>query len=305
MPRPRGRLGYALGGVALVLVVGGSCALAGVVLLAWAVWPKVQEHYPTPAPRADPAAFRETLGRVHAAVPEPEGLAARPCPDAEILARAGRFATTGLQGQALLPIPQVSYDALGVYARRGPTQHDRPGGAWPTAREDFGFDPAPATGPDDWLWLEDFALRRLFHPNLRDGAAAAPDEGAREEDRTIRETVDRRYLAVLRARQRAMPKTRTKGEDLGGLRTRRRALTRGQSFDPGVFHGAVVVMDLASAAAVCQAPVDAESAQELEYTARGPFKSRPSDVVRDDFQDRLRRAARDALAAQSRLLELR
>jgi hypothetical protein len=59
------------------------------------------------------------------------------------------------------------------------------------------------------------------------------------------------------------------------------------------------------AAAVCQGPVDAESSVSLVYTARGPFKSRPSDVVRGDFQGHLRQAARAALAARSGLLELR
>jgi hypothetical protein len=281
------------------VAAGGSCVLVGVLLLGWAIWPEVQKHQPTPAPTADPAAFQQALARVHAAVPDPAGLEARACPDAEILAAARGQVGTGRHGEAVLHIPQVGYESLGTYAREGPTRHERPGGVWPTAREDFGFDPAPPQGPDDWLWLDDFALRLVFHPNLREGP---PDE--RWADRIVREVQAKRYLAVLRAREQAMPRTREKGEAMG-LRGRRRRLTRGQSFEPGVFHGALVIMDLERAVAVCQAPVDAESADELDYSARAPFKSRPSDVVRDDFQDHLRQAARAALAANSGLLALR
>jgi hypothetical protein len=90
-------------------------------------------------------------------------------------------------------------------------------------------------------------------------------DAARERDRIVRDVLGTRYLAVLRAAQRAMPRPRQKGEPLG-LRGRRRVLTRGESFDPGVFHGAIVIMDLESATAVCQANLDAESSDRLDGT---------------------------------------
>jgi hypothetical protein len=307
MARPRQSRGYLFAAMGLGLVLAGSCALGGGLMLAWAIlWPDVPQPQASPVPKVDPAAFRQALARVHAAVPEPTGIEPRGCPDAEILAGARGQAGTGLQGQAVLAIPQVSYESLGAYARQGPRPYQRSGGVWPTAREDFGFDPAPPQGPDDWLWLEDYGMRLLFHPNLREGGASDPwGDAAREQQRILRDVQARRYLAVLRARERAMPRTREKGEPVSALRMRRRVLVRGRSFDPGRFHGAIVIMDLERAAAVCQGPLDAESAERLEYSTRAPFKHRPSDVVRDDFQDRLRQAARAALAERSRLLELR
>ena len=287
---------FVAGGVALA--VAGSCAVGFVFLLGVAIAPKVREHMPSPSPTVDTDAFRQAMARAHAGVPEPSGLAPRECPDAEILAAAKASVHTGNHGEARLAIPQVSYESLGVYAKDGPTPYQGPFRPPRPTREDLGFDPVPGTGPEDWRWLDDFGLRCVFHPNLdesRDKAWSA--------QQTIHDVQGRRYLAVVRADTRRLPRVSQKGE--AQQWTTRRVLLSGKSFEPGVFKGAVAVMDLETSQPVCQATLDVKNSDSLTYTTRGPLQRRPSDVVAGDFQEHFRDAVRQALEGISSVVQAR
>lgn len=276
-----------------LLTCGGSAAIVVLAIVAAAIAPDER-------PGIDPDEFRQALGRVRARVPEPEDAAEAPCPDAEMARAAGSYVYTHPTGRTSLSIAKVSYESLAEFVEKGPTRLERPPLALLPTREELGFEPTPPAGPDDWLWLEDLGLRQLFHPNLYEGSW--PENSAQL---TMRDVLGRRYLVVLRASARSMPRIANSGVQTD-LFDRRRELKGGDSFTPGVFEGTLTVLDLQSAAVVCRAPLVARSSAVVEYQHRSRFprmRERPSKAVADDFQARFREEYGRALGRISKLLD--
>jgi hypothetical protein len=282
-----------------LLTCAGSCVVG---LLVVGVSSQLGDAKPgaLPSTAVGVEQFRQALARVRANVPEPSAVTETPCPDAEMLRAARVAVTSGSQGEARLRARWVSYETLADFVDKGQTRLERPRPSILPNREELGFDPVPATGPDDWQWLEDGVLPEVFHPNLYEGSYLED-----ELRRTIAEVLANRYLAVLRASNRAMPRILKAGVQLDVL-DRRRELRSGQSFTPGVFQGAILVMDIGAASVVCQATLEARSSATIVYrnrTSLGLMRQQPSKELRSDFQDRFHEAARASLGRISKLLD--
>ena len=283
-----------------LLTCVGSCAVGALVMLGVSIAPEVASRAPSPSPAADVAGLRQAFAQVRASVPTPAEMKETPCPDPEIMRIAESRVTAGLQGEAKLHVRRVSYESLTEFAEKGPTTLERPPLRLLPSREDLGLEPTPDTGPDDWLWLEDVGLREVFHPNLY--------EGYYREDslrKTILDVRNERYLTVMRASERAMPRLINGGVQLDVL-DRRRELRGGQSFSPGVFRGGIVVMDIETASVVCQVPLDVQSSPSLVYRKRarvGPMSQQPSHVLRDDFLEHFHEGARSSMGRITKLLD--
>lgn len=281
--------------------------MGAVVLLSVFIAPEVAKRMPSPPPTTDPGDFRRALGRVRAGMPDPSALGEKPCPDQDIARLAGERVTAGPQGEPRLWLPGVSYESLAEFVDQGPTTLQRPPMNLLPTREELGFEPTPDAGPDDWFWLDDLGLREVFHPNLHELPTPDLSFGKDREDalqRTMRRVLDGRWLAVLRASSRSMPRLMNRGVDLDVF-GRRAEMRSGQSFNPGLFRGGIAVMDIATGAMVCQAALEARSSDVLVYRRRpriAPLKQLPSAVVSDDFKDRFREAAKAAMARVSKLL---
>jgi hypothetical protein len=275
------------------LTCAGSCGIVALAFLATLTKPE-------PSAPVAPDAFRQTLARVHAQVPESPPSADAVCPDDVLRRTASAHITQDANGASRLWIPRVSYESLAEFVEKGPTTLDRPGPSLVPTREELGLDPAPPTGPDDWLWLEDAGLRVVFHPNLT--LDSDPEESRQH---TMQDTLGRRYLAVLRASSRSMPRI-VDGGTQKELLDRRRELRSGENFTPGVFSGLIVVMDVAAASVVCQAPLDVHSSASVVYRHRTRFpliRQQPTQVLADDFQERFRVEVRAAMERISKLAE--
>jgi hypothetical protein len=266
-------------GAGLGLTCGGSCAAGALLVLIGHFAGDTTAPRPSPPARPSPSPspasrwgeLRQVLARARAAVPGPSELAETRCPDGEILRAAGEHASTGGQGQTVLALPGVSYESLAGFVDRGTTRR--------------------ADGDDDWLWLDSADLSRV----RSEGSAR----------RAAEETVGRRYLIVLRASTRSMPKVTGEGARLGVF-SRQVEFRSGESFAPGVFQGGLAVVDVAAARVVCQVPLEVQSGDSFVYRRPvGRFSSlrdKPGDLLRSDFQDRFRKAARAALGRISKLL---
>jgi hypothetical protein len=276
----------------LLAVAGAALLLVGTVvlfLLGMRIGAELEKHRPPP-PRVDPDELRRTLARAYAHVPDPAGLTRVRCPDGEIRGKWRGEVATDLDGTPILWVPLVSYEALGRFVHEGPRP---PAGGWANFRRSLPF----GEQPEEWAWVEDYALEEVFDPNLSDvRGLAAPAYRAEGRLRTMRGVLDRGYLAVLRATTKATPRLLDRGTWVGA---RRRQLQRGRSFEAGAFRGAVVLMDLAAATPVCHAPLAVESSETLVYRATGPPFIGPKRTIESDFRDRFRQQLRAAQASIS------
>jgi hypothetical protein len=246
------------------------------------------------------AQFRQTLGRVRASVQAAPAAADVPCPDPRLVREAKGRLTTGVHGEADLRVTQVTYEALADFVDKGPTTLERRRPSLRFSPEDLGFAPVPDRGPEDWQWLEDSALSVVFHPNLYEGYYR--EDSLRS---TMHEVLAARYLAVLRASKRSLPRIIDAGVEVSPLGYRRE-LRSGASFTPGGFEGSILVMDLDAASVVCQAAVDARSSASIEYRTHTGFfgtSKKPSQALLDDFEDNLRKELRASVGRISALIE--
>jgi hypothetical protein len=217
--------------------------------------------------------LKPSLLRAHAAVPPLSGLTLSPCRDAEIKGRYRDPVSTGIHGEVTLWISTVPLDVLGAWLKGTP----RPG-EW-----------------SEWSWMADSTLRDIMDPSGHD--LPSPGQNLQLLVRSLRQ---RRYLGVFRSSSKALPRLTGEGVAVG---SRARMIEKGKSFDPGFFHGWLIVMDMDTAVAVCQAPIDVESSETLRYWSYGLRGQRPGDVVSEDFKGRFRAASREALARISTLLK--
>jgi hypothetical protein len=295
-PRPRSSP-WLWAGLVFAFLACGCPSAIGVLLLINTPG-GVTKPGASPPPRVTVEQFRQTLGRVRAGVlaaPAPSDL---PCPDPLIFREAKSSVTTGIHGEARLRVTQVSYEALGDFVDKGPTALPRPRPGFHFTGEDFGLAPVPDRGPEDWQWLDNGALAVVFHPDLFEGRDR---EGSLQS--TMREILDARYLVVLHASQRSMPRIIDAGTKIG--LSRRSELRTGESFTPGGFQGALLVMDIDAASIVCQAKIDARSSASIEYRSRTGLlpSEKPSEALLGDFKDHLREAVHASLERISTLLQ--
>lgn len=243
--------------------------------------------------------FRAILARVRERVPEPAAFEDMPCPDEKIGASAAAIVAQGADDGAR-HLRTLSYESLAEFVDHGPTPLDVPPRTlWP-AREDLGFEPEPDTSSDrnaDWLFLDEVGLREVIHPNLYEGYYA---DSAFQ--RTIQQTLDDRYLGVLRASRRAFPRILNAGTPLDGHRWE---LRRGENFRSGILDGGIAIVDLSTGEIMCQARIEASSSSALGYVHRGSRSERtqnPKRLLQEDFRDRARQATRDALARITKVM---
>jgi hypothetical protein len=258
----RSRGGGILLALALALVLG-CCGFFGAVVM-WVNGTSDKEAMETATHQI--AGLKPLLMRVYAAVPPLSGLALKPCADVEIKARYRDPVSTGTHGEAVLWVSRVPHDVLGAWLQ-GARFHEE--------------------GPQ-WFWLADSTTKDIMEPSRYD----LPSLG-RHIQSEVRRFRQRRYLGVLRSSSQDMPRATGEGAPFSG---RVRLLEKGKSFEPGFFHGWLVVMDMDTASATCQAPIDVESHETLTYWSYGPMSRRPNEVLSGDFKDRLRTASKDALA---------
>jgi hypothetical protein len=281
-----------------LLACGGPCAIG--VLLVVSTPGGITNLGASPPPPVQLEHFRQTLGRVRASARTAPASADVPCPDPLILGAAKSSVTTGVHGEARLRVTHVTYEALADFVDKGPTTPPRPGPSLRFSREDLGLAPVPDRSPEDWQWLEDGALAVVFHPNLYEGYYR--EDSLRS---TMRDVLGARYLAVLRASKRSMPRIIDGGVKLGVL-GQRRELRSGESFTPGGFQGAVLVMDVDAGSIVCQATIDAHSSASIEYRTRSGLlgmSQQPSQVLLSDFKGNFRGAAGVSLKRISAVVE--
>jgi hypothetical protein len=284
-------LGFAL------LTCGCPCAIGVLTVIGTPGGIKKRGASPSPPIRLEQ--FRQTLGRVRAGVLAAPAGADVPCPDPLILSQAKGSVTTGVHGEAQLHVTHVTYEALADFVDKGPTTLERPGPSLRFSREDLGLSPVPDRGPEDWQWLESLGLAEVFHPNLYQGSYL---EDSLQSD--MRHVLGERYLIVLRASKRSRPRIIDGGVEVG-LLGRRSELRSGESFIPGGFQGAILVMDVDAASVVCQATIDARSSASIEYRTRAGLlpRQQPSQVLLSDFKDNFREAARVSVRRISTLID--
>jgi hypothetical protein len=253
--------------LAVVLGCGGFCGIVGYWVNA------TSERKAMEAAMRQIADLRPSLMRAQAAVPPLSGLTLSPCPDAEIKGRYRDPVSTGNHGEVILWISTVPFDALGPWLEGKPRPEER----------------------NEWSWMADSTLRDIMDPSRYD--LPSPGQNLQLLVRSLRQ---RRYLGVFRSSSKALPRLTGEGVVVGD---RAQVIEKGKSFEPGFFHGWLIVMDMETAAAVCQAPIDVESSETLRYRSYGPLRQEPGDVVSEDFKDRFRAASREALARISTLLK--
>jgi hypothetical protein len=265
---PSQRTSLLMGCVLLPLL--GCCALCGIA--GYWVTSKSDREALEVAER-DIAALKPQLARTYGGVPAPGQPTIKPCLDTEISAGYASE-RSGSPGQVILWIGGVSHELLGKWIATGLAPGER----------------------DEWMWMTSSSIRDVFDPSRYD--LPRPGENIQGEVRRLR---DSRYLVVFRATSKALPNVTGEGATIG---PRKRLLEKSKSFTAGVFHGSLVVMDLASASPVCWAALDVESSDSLKYRTYGLMSQRPQDVATDDFKDRWRQASREALGRISTLLQI-
>jgi hypothetical protein len=270
-----------MGGIAVAVV--SCCGLGSLILLGILVAPGVEkasreaDKAGGKVPWAQAAVpLKSELTRLHGKVPAPPALVSKSCPDAEIQKNYKEAPGKGLQGEVVLWLSSVPYELLERWLAKGLEPRDH----------------------DPWLWLTDLVTAQLMDPARYEGYWFEEDMA-----RELRAFHDRRYLAVFRAEERALPRVTGDPETLG-LLGRRGRLEKANGFQTGRFRGWIVVMDVETGEPVCQAPVQAENSETLEYWTRGPFKKDPQVLVEGDFRERLDESSRRALAGISKVLKL-
>ncbi len=169
------------------------------------------------------------LARVYAHVPAARGVAFRACPDAEIVQRAPSMDKTRWFGARYVWVMPVLREGLARFQTT-----------------------PPAAPPDDgWGWVSDRSLNR----SLDEDSSFA---------RHLAQTV---HVAVLSASDKALPEVEREGVAAGAGSAK--TLRAGVHFRPGVFRGAVFIMDVREAEVVCQAPVEVHSADVVWYQVHG------------------------------------
>lgn len=267
-------------GVAVGVV--SCCGLGGLILLGTAIAPEVDkarresDKAQGKVPWAEAqVSLKSQLAKLHANVPEPAALALKSCPDAEIQNNY-KEPPSSLQGEVILWMPSVPYEILGRWLVKGLEAKDR----------------------DEWLWMTDGGTAQLLDPARYDGSWFEEDMAS-----TLRHFRNARYLAILRAERRSMPRL-TGDPELLGLLARWGRLEKGKTFQAGSFQGWIVLMDLQTAEPVCHAPLAVENSETLEYRTSGPLKKEPQALIEADFKERVRESIKGAVAGISKVLRL-
>jgi hypothetical protein len=132
----------------------------------------------------------------------------------------------------------------------------------------------PNKPSEDWLWLNGTGARKFLGADLE-------RKGASEWDASkLRETG---LIAVISSSERTLPEV------------------HGDSYRGGVFKGALQIVNLPKGEVLCEAPLEVQSANEVEFRSRGLRGTTPERAVSEDFRDRAKQAGTRALRSISKV----
>jgi hypothetical protein len=272
LPRP---IRWAAASAAMV-VVAGSMLAGGAALLFYPAW-VVEEIVGGVGASDARAALREAppaslsevsalFARVSANLPAAEITPPRPCPDDQIVANVAPAKRSSWFGRPIVFLPSTLHDSLAAVAVL----------------------PVQTPGDKGWEWANEYVINGLLDP--------AEERATADDYRTLLSSAaNMRYLVVLKASRRTLPREIADRENKKPDDEASRRLVRGVNFVPGVFQGGVFIMDVRNAAAVCQVALDVTSSADVDYTTVGIFASTAQKALMDDFRKRFTNSERSAI----------